>query len=120
MTRPEEVVMTRYCVAVLLLVACIAGAAGSARGQAGAPPPPGRPPLMGADTRFPAVTGKGICNVGSGWCPIANAEQYAPGAPCYCITAPNQSVSGQVEQRNYLGNVNPYFNPYTSVPSTIR
>jgi hypothetical protein len=72
--------------------------------------------------QWPAVHGRGICNTPYGWCPLPNPELIPAGSPCYCI-ASGQVVMGCTENREFFGNISPYFNFHTrqidvpSVPS---
>jgi hypothetical protein len=39
---------------------------------------------------------------------------------CYCTIPPNTHIYGIVTAHEYRGHVNPFFNPHTFVPGTIR
>ena len=59
--------------------------------------------------QWPAVHGRGICNTPYGWCPLPNPELIPAGVSCYCM-ASGRAVMGCTENRDFFGNVSPYFN----------
>ncbi len=96
----------------VLAAVLVASLVVSARGAAPQPP-------QGTPTpRWPYVRGRGVCLTQTGWCPINGALPV--GVACYCTIPPNTQVYGTVTAQEYWGNVSPYFNPHTAVPSTIR
>jgi hypothetical protein len=62
--------------------------------------------------------GRGVCYTQTGWCPING--NLPVGVACYCTIPPNTHIYGIVTAHEYRGHVNPFFNPHTFVPGTIR
>ena len=127
------VAVSRWCVRLLVAVACVSVSGECAIAQTRPSPPPKAPPFPPSTQPLPPDSpmprqpyaippntqavpwGFGnICSNQAGWCNLPAPRQLNTG--CVCLTATNQQVGGIVRVMNYDGPASPYLRPHLLEP----